>query len=625
MFRAALLLGLFLPLHTFAESVEPERLLPATTQVYVRWDGVKAHAEAYRRSARGKVLAGEMGASIDTVMERLMHLTLKEKVSDRLLRGEQPGTLQREQKKVELLFQLPRLVSETGVVAGFEVSVLPTWEQASTLAGNLLGRDPPQQAVVLPEVQLTIVLPGAAKCEEVIALLKLLEGEEGPKFEKQTIRGRKVFAFGLEDPFHWLAWEEKGHIVIVGSTSPATRVVERTIAAKSGMTRHPLLARVKKFNDFEVVTRGFIDGRSLANHARLLKAVDPQSMAFVETTGLLDIKSVCFWEGFEGAESRGVTEAEVGDPSRGLLGLLVPKKVSLADLPPLPEDTHRFTLARANVRAGYDLFLTWPAYQSIMAEFDKGDPSKALEQAREQLAQEIDNTLEVKLGDLFNALGDLVLTYYSPGDGLPMLGQVFAVSVKDERTVVETLDKLGRRLQELSQGSILYRERKFRGVDVREFVVREASPVTISFTVYKGWLVIGMQPQPVQGYILRTQGELPAWKPDEETAKRLAKIPANAGMIQVVDPCPSIQLLFGVAPLASSLLMGAGGEEEPILEPGMLPHPGTVTRHLFPNILWSNYDGKVMRWKSRDSLWLPLEEFGLEWLPLYLGVSGVGL
>jgi hypothetical protein len=259
-----------------------------------------------------------------------------------------------------------------------------------------------------------------------------------------------------------------------------------------------------------------------------------------------------------------------------------------------------------------------------MVNSDNADLSGALQQARDQLAQEVDNVLEVKLGDLFGALGDLILTYYSPGDGLPILGQVFAVSVKDERTVAESLDKLGRRFQELSQGEILYRERKFRGVDVREFVVREASPVTISFTVHKGWLVIGMQPQPVQGYILRTQGELPPWKADEETAKRLAKIPASAGMIQVVDPRPSIQLLFGAAPLVSSLLGGEQGVE-PILEPGILPHPGSVTRHLFPNVLWSSYDGKTMRWESRDSLWLPLEEFGLEWLPLYLGASGVSV
>ena len=41
----------------------PERLLSPTTQLYVRWDGVTAHAGAYKASIWGPVMAGPTGES----------------------------------------------------------------------------------------------------------------------------------------------------------------------------------------------------------------------------------------------------------------------------------------------------------------------------------------------------------------------------------------------------------------------------------------------------------------------------------------------------------------------------------------------------------------------------------
>ena len=39
---------------------EPEELLPATTQVYVRWDGVDSHRPAYEKTALGKMMKGRL-------------------------------------------------------------------------------------------------------------------------------------------------------------------------------------------------------------------------------------------------------------------------------------------------------------------------------------------------------------------------------------------------------------------------------------------------------------------------------------------------------------------------------------------------------------------------------------
>ena len=39
--------------------------------------------------------------------------------------------------------------------------------------------------------------------------------------------------------------------------------------------------------------------------------------------------------------------------------------------------------------------------------------------------------------------------------------------------------------------------------------------------------------------------------------------------------------------------------------------------------MWCVDDCKVMRWESRDSLWLPLEVIGMEFLSFYLGAIGL--
>ena len=51
--------------HARAEDRAPEQLLPSTTQVYARWDGVATHQKAYDESALGKMLAGETGQAFN--------------------------------------------------------------------------------------------------------------------------------------------------------------------------------------------------------------------------------------------------------------------------------------------------------------------------------------------------------------------------------------------------------------------------------------------------------------------------------------------------------------------------------------------------------------------------------
>ena len=50
-----------------AEDGAPERLLPAGTQIFVRWDGIEPHRAAFDKTALGKMLKGDMGKFLSSV------------------------------------------------------------------------------------------------------------------------------------------------------------------------------------------------------------------------------------------------------------------------------------------------------------------------------------------------------------------------------------------------------------------------------------------------------------------------------------------------------------------------------------------------------------------------------
>ena len=66
----ALLLALA-PATASGASDAPERLLPAGTQLYVRWDGIEAHRAAYAQTGVGKMMAGDTGAFAQSLFRQL--------------------------------------------------------------------------------------------------------------------------------------------------------------------------------------------------------------------------------------------------------------------------------------------------------------------------------------------------------------------------------------------------------------------------------------------------------------------------------------------------------------------------------------------------------------------------
>src|SRR5258706_628971 len=93
----------------------PENLLPASTQLYLRWDGIRAHQAAYDQSARGKMFAGDTGNFSrelgQFVLDRLRDEVFGKKLSD----GVPPEELEKINADLRTVIGLPALLADHGL------------------------------------------------------------------------------------------------------------------------------------------------------------------------------------------------------------------------------------------------------------------------------------------------------------------------------------------------------------------------------------------------------------------------------------------------------------------------------------------------------------------------------
>jgi hypothetical protein len=598
---------------------EPERLLPAGCLAYVRWDGVKRHQEAYKHSAFGKVVSEGLGRSARKMWQKAETELKVQSVGEQLLDGAAPDSLRRRHDMMNAVMALPEALADTGFIAGLEVSVVPPAGEIIGRLGKLFSGKRDAGAAATPHVQLTLVFPGAKGRPEVLAALKRLAALTEAGAKRARVGGRDVITVsGGKGGMNWAAWLEGKHLVVVGTLAPAASGVNRVLNAGAGITSGRLYKALVSRKGFEVTTRGFVDGRAVRGLAGWLKLVDSHLVASLEDWGVLDIEAVRIWEGFDGKASRSLWEIDLTAKRHTVSRFLVNKPLDLKSLPPVPDDAYRWTAGRANMPALYDLLLTFGATVSG----GPGATGKSYAEVKEQMRDDVEKAFGIDPKDLFGSLGDTFLTHASQSDGLFLMGQGLAVSVKDEKKLTRSLDAVMKRFSAATRGELEFRREKFHGATIREMATKRGiSPGGPCYTIYKGWLVFALSPQAVRAHVLRVQGKLEKWKPDEATAKALAAIPKDAGLVQVADPRPIVKTWFAGAPIFMGIGFRFSREPFSFFQVGDLPHGGTVARHLYPNVSWTSFDGKTWRLESRGSVVLPMQGIGTEWAMLFGSIS----
>ena len=618
----------------------PERLLPPTTQLFVRWDGITAHNDAYKKSIWGGIMAGPTGDNVRALVAKAPKLLGASVLADPLLDGKPPAELKLALADLKSAEKLIELIADKGVIVAAEVrEPAPSIRGVGAALGGLVGGKLPGAAAVMPDAQVLVIVPGAGdKAEVIFGSLRLLFKKGEMKVEPFTADGRKGFRLDVPAdgplPLHIAWWVEGKHFVFyAGTRKPAAVVAEMAAnATAGGVTGHPLFQRCLKTGDFESVTRGFVDTGRMVNIAKNLAGpFVPGLKERLDGTGVGGLKAIVFSSGFDGKESRALYEFDVPGERQGLAKALKNVPLGLADLPPLPPDVSRFSALRLDPAATYDAGLSvveaLTMYQEFGVEEDAGKKGTAavIEARKKYMMRETDKFLGISVADdLLPHLGDKLVIYQSPTEGLQVFGTVICISVKDAAKVRVAADRIQRAIETIANSPIKVRKKTLLGVEYREFYARGFGIITPTYAVVGDWLVIAGHPQAVQGAILRTKGDLEKWKPDAATAKRLAKMPADGCGLQFCDPKSTAGNLCCIGPLVLSAFGNRNMFNEPTetdfdpTDVGLVPNAHELGRHLFPNLTVTRDDGKTIRVEVNESFSLPVEVIGAE--PFAFGI-----
>ena len=213
--------------------------------------------------------------------------------------------------------------------------------------------------------------------------------------------------------------------------------------------------------------------------------------------------------------------------------------------------------------------------------------------------------------DVLPHLGDKVVMFQSPTEGLSVFGTVVCVSLKDPAKIKSVADRINRGLEDDRQRADQGPEEDAAGRGDSRALLARLRHRHADLRFVDDWLVVSVHPQAVQGFILRSKGELEKWKPDAATAARLAKMPHDGCGLQFCRPG-----IHGAEPVlrraarssASCSLFGRFNQTESDFDPidvGLIPNGHEVSKHLFPNLTVTRDDGKTIRIEVNESFSLP--------------------
>jgi hypothetical protein len=587
-YRLVLSLLVFL-LPAAARAEEPEQLLPAGAQIYLRWDGVEAHRPAYEKTALGKMMKGDTGDFVAKTFAQIQEGLGSVLTVEQLLGGVPPEKLQKLQADANEAAKLLPLLGKNGFLIAIEVR----------------GLEP-------PEGQITIILPDAGeKPTPLFGALTLVAGLNKVEVKEVKVGDRTVSTLPL-GPVHLTWWAEGKHAVVTFGTDDAEKVV-KTMTAGNGarLTASPLYKRMKGFDKFETSARAFVDVESLV---KVASKRNKETAQLLDDLGLNGLKALVFYSGFDGEAERGLVEWDMPGPRKGLLSVFDGKPFTLADVPPLPPDVISWSMMNFDPGTFYDA-----SYKAVEAIVGMVEPT-ALPEVKE-FPKKVNEALGIDLRqDLIGSLGNQVMFYNSPSEGPLNFGQTWMVKVKDAKKLQESLEAAVKALGKLGATQVQIKKHTYKDVEVREIHVKQPGFIFVpTYAIHKDWLVVSLFPQSVHGYIARAKGDMAAWKPDPRTEKTFAALPKEVTSISYSDPRPGLNQLLSIAPLIGGAINSFSPETN--FDVGSLPNAQEVTRHLFPNVSVTSDDGKTLRQETRASLALPLDVTGIDLYALFIAFS----
>lgn len=568
MARRFLLTCVLLMAPTAAQAQTLEKLLPAGSQIYCRWDGIDAHRAAFDQTAVGKMAKGDTGKFLGALWD--YGADLAELAMD-----------QADPKALALFKSFPKLlngIAQHGFLVGIEVgSVNP------------------------PDIEAVLVFPrSGGEQGTLLPFVSKLTAMTQAEVTKTRVGSRLVYSLG-NDKIHLGWWiEPDDDVVLVFGTRQPAALAKAIAAGQGGFADSVTFKKLAAFKEFPTWGKTHLDLEGLL---KKIGDLAPQADKLIGELGLKSLKGVTMYSGFDGPAERSLIEVDITGQRKGLLALINRKTFTLADLPPMPNDVTSFTASNFNVKNLYDGGVA--VAESAVKVFAPDNPVDVKEMIRG-----VEALIQIKFGeDLFGNFDDLFLSYSASSEGPLGMGGVYVLKVKDEKKLAAAIEAVVKAIPPFPV-EVGLKKRKYHGAELMELQMKtEQGEFALgSMTIHKGWFVFSSLPQPIYGFILRTKGDLPVWKADAKLAKSLAAFPQEFTAIAVSDPRPTVQFLLSLAPTAMNLANSFLPQALPgarAFEIGVIPHAQEATRHLFPNISVTTDDGKKIRTETRASLALP--------------------
>jgi hypothetical protein len=555
-------------------------LLPADPVLYVGWDGEAAHREAWEKTAAYKSL---YESGLVEIAQKMFAGLVPEQA------GEQT-----------------ELINAVAVVAQ---------QEGISIAVTVPGAEGP------PLPWGVAVLHGGAELEGQIgdAVRGLTENgpAAGAEIQKEDRNGRSVtvLRFPQFPPAEVGWWTDGGHLVIAVGVGAVNRALAVGAGSEGDLTDSRLWRAYRQGNQaFEAASIAWLD------FEKLMGALGPIPVPFngsnrppvkieelVRAAGLDGLRSIVMRSGFQGAATVSDVRVERSEKRSGLMALGDQKPITLKDLPPLPQGARGFMASSLDLAQAYDAIVG-----SVRNVVKLGTPEaqrqveEALGQAREAIG------LNVRT-ELLEPLGHVLCCYNDSAQGPLGLGLTVAISVDSADKVRTALDRLLERASRLAppdQFNVRRTSKHGRQVVTLEIAGAAANP---SFVVTDKWFVVAIVPQACETFLLRTDGKLPAWKPEGEIATALEGVPKEFTGLTVSDPRDTYRLIGGLAPIVLPIVRrvaaeaqrqqgGEGNAAMAELAVADLPPAEVIAKPLFPNVSVSYVEGNTVVNHTRSSL-----------------------
>jgi hypothetical protein len=604
--RAALAtfaLLLLLPLAAQAQPAKlaPEAILAEDSVFYLRFDGIDAHRAAYDKTALAELMRGDLGQFLSGSLKLIQEQLGPGVVKGDVLSGRPPETVMKIHKAAKQLPVILDFLGEKGVVVGIEItSFLP------------------------PKAQLVVVLPngGDAKYRDAFAAsLGFLFERQGYELKEAKIAGRSVTVGrerGDQDGPQVAFWVEGAHFVFTFGTEHPEHTIKRVDKQEGpNLTKSALYKKVTAFKQYETVARGYLNVES----ALIIAAkADPSVAKVIAELGVAGIKDITFHAGFEGKFQRVSVQLNIPGERKGWLkALATPGEVTPKDLPFLPPDASTVTVARLDAATLYDLVRS--TTELIAATLPNGNVQEA-----KQFFEDFEKKIGVDLKrDLLENLEPTVAFYSSFGEGPVFLGSALAFKLKDEKKAADAVRTIVQSLPAAIDPNITVKKLRYHDADI--FMLSfggRGNPFTPSYTVHKGWLVIGIMPNAPKGFVLRSSGKYKSWQPSPLAGEILAefKKDSKARLIAYseTDPREALRMAASFGQLFVSLISAFG---EVNLGTLTVPHYQSLVEPLTPSVTAVLDEGTSIRIESKGTLLLPTDLVGLD-SAIFLLVLGAG-